>query len=73
MKPIEFLYHLQAMCGRIHALDLLTLQGEMQNAHKEGEGIPEYINYLEDAQDKDERAKVPVTDTMLMVMPLTRF
>ena len=40
----------------------------MQNAHKECDGIPEYINYLEDAQEKAERAKVPITDTMLMII-----
>ena len=40
----------------------------MQNAHKECDGIPEYINYLEDAPEKAEREKVPITDTILMII-----
>ena len=56
------------MCGVLHALDLHTLQIELLNMHKDSEGIPEYINSLEDAQAKAERAKVPVTDTMLMII-----
>ena len=56
------------MCGGLHALDLLTLQIEMQNMRTNSEGNPEYINYLEDDQAKSKRVKVPVTDTMLMLM-----
>ena len=40
----------------------------MKNAHKESNGIPEYIYYLEDGQDKAERAGAPITDTMLMII-----
>ena len=40
VTPMELLGHLQYMCGGLHALDLLTLQSKMQNAHKEYEGIP---------------------------------
>ena len=65
---MKILDHLQPMCGGLHALDLITLQSDMQNAHKECEGIPEYINYLEDAQEKAERAQVPVSETMLMII-----
>ena len=40
----------------------------MQTAHKECDDIPEYILNLEDAQAKAARAKVPITDTMLMII-----
>ena len=56
------------MCGGLHALDLITLQSDMQNAHKESDGFPEYINSLEDAHDKAEQEKLPVTDTILMII-----
>ena len=68
VKPIDFLDHLQATCGGLHAIDLLALQGSMQTAHKECDGIPEYIHTLEDAQAKAARANVPITDTMLMII-----
>ena len=59
VHPIEFLDHLQYIYGGLHALELLTLQRKMQNAHKECYGIPEYINSVEDVQDKSKRAKCP--------------
>ena len=46
VKPIDFLNHLQATCGGLHAIDLLALQGTMQTAHKEFDGIPEYMHTL---------------------------
>ena len=55
VTPMEILDHLLSMCSRLNALDLITLQSDMQSDHTEIDGIPEYINYLEDAQDKAER------------------
>ena len=40
----------------------------MQTAHKECDGIPEYTHTLEDVQAKAARAKVPITDTMIMTI-----
>ena len=42
--------HLQAGCTSRNALDLLVMHNEMQLYHLEVEGIPEYINMLEDVQ-----------------------
>ena len=52
ITPEALLYHLQAGCTGRHALDLLALHIEMERYHLEVEGIPEYINMLEDAQKK---------------------
>ena len=38
------------MCVGLHATDVLNLQNEMQTYHEDMEGIPKYINKLEDAQ-----------------------
>eukprot|EP00957_Ditylum_brightwellii_P006478 491156-Ditylum_brightwellii.AAC.1 len=35
---------------RLHSLDILALRNSMCTMHKNTEGIPEYINALEDAQ-----------------------
>ena len=48
--PKDLLSHLQAGCTGRHALDLLALHNEMQRYHLKFEGIPEYINMIEDAQ-----------------------
>ena len=48
--PEDLFTHLQAGCTDRHALNLLALNNEMQRYHLEVEGIPEYINMLEDAQ-----------------------
>ena len=48
--PQDLFSHLQAGCTSWHALDLLALHNKMQRYHLEVEGIPEYINMLEDAQ-----------------------
>ena len=40
----------------------------MQNAHKDSEGIPEYINTLEDGRDKAGRAGAPISDNMLVII-----
>ena len=56
VDPRDILAHLQSGCTDRHALDLLALHNEMQRYHLEVEGIPEYINMLEDAQRQAGRA-----------------
>ena len=56
VDPQDFFSQLQAGCTGRHALDLLALHNEMQRYHLEVEGIPEYINMLEDAQRQAGRA-----------------
>ena len=50
VDPRDLFAHLQAGCTGRHALDLLALHNKMQRYHLEVEGIPEYINMLEDAK-----------------------
>ena len=56
VDPRDLFAHLQAGCPGRYALDLLALHNEMQHYHLEIEGIPEYINMLEDAQRQAGRA-----------------
>lgn len=64
----ELLDHLQETCTRLHALDVLALQNEMQTYHVDAEGILEYVNMLEDAQKRSRRARNPITDASLVVI-----
>ena len=67
VDPQDLFAHLQAGCIGRHALDLLALHNEMQRYHIEVEGIPEYINMLEDAQRQAGRAGRTITyDTLLL-------
>ena len=68
VKPKEMLAHLQSMCGGLHALEVLALQNKMHNAHNDIEGIPEYINTLEDGRDKAARAEAPILNNMLVII-----
>ena len=56
VDPRDLMTHLQTGCTGRHALDLLALHNEMQRYHLEVEGIPEYINMIEDAQRQAGRA-----------------
>ena len=61
VSPSWILSHLQVLCCGIHYLDVLTLQNEMQHYHQDMEGIPEYVNALEDAQKRSKRSGNPIT------------
>ena len=49
-------------CTVRNALDLLVLHNEMQRYHLEVEGVPEYINMIEDAQRQACWAGRTITD-----------
>ena len=67
VKPRDLLGHLQTLCVGLHATDVLNLQNEMQTYHEDMEGIPTYINMLEDAQRQPNRAGNLITDPTLLL------
>ena len=69
--PKALFSHLQAGCTDRHALDLLALNNEMQRYHLEVEGIPKYINMLEDAQRQSGRAGRTIADETLLLFTIT--
>ena len=50
VEPWALISHLQRHATGRHAFDLLALMYQMCQYHLEHEGVPEYINALEDAQ-----------------------
>ena len=68
--PIKLLSHLQSISGGFHAIDVLTLQNEMQDYHTDSEVILEYINALKAAQNKSKRGtgNNPITDATLILI-----
>ena len=49
VSPRTLLDHLWGSCTGLHSLDVLALRESMRTMHKDAEGIPEYVNALEDA------------------------
>ena len=71
VDPRDLFAHLQAGRTGRHTLDLLALHNKMQRYHLEVEGIPEYINFLEDAQRQSGRAGRAILDKILLLFAST--
>ena len=73
VEPLALITHIQHHATGRHAFDLLALMDHMRLYHLEHEGIPEYINTLEDAQKmaalSDTRDKI--TDGTLLLIAST--
>ena len=55
------------MCVGLHVTDVLNLQNETQMYHEDMEGIPEYINKLEDSPKQSNRVGNPIMDPTLLL------
>jgi hypothetical protein len=64
-KIIAFL---DANSGGLHAIDMISLRTNMHNYYTQADGIPQYINMLEEAQKKATRAGMPIADVKLVMM-----
>ena len=49
-------------------MDMLSLRTNMHQYYVQSDGIPQYINMLEDAQKKAKRAGMPIADIKLVMM-----
>jgi hypothetical protein len=64
-KIIAFL---NANSRGLHAIDMISLRTNMHNYYTQADGIPQYINMLEDAQKKATWAGMPIADVELVMM-----
>ena len=73
VPPLDIMDHLWKTCSGLHSIDVLALRTKMLTMHEDAQGIPEYINALEDAQKRSARAgsKMAFTDTDLMLVAMT--
>ena len=67
----QLLDHLDANCGGLHPSELVNLPTEMMGYYADADGIPEYINMLEEAQRKLARANLPMSDDQLLAIAST--
>ena len=64
----QLLAHLRTNCGGMEPEDLITLQTAMSGYYENCEGVPEYINKLEKARIKLERANLPMSDQQVLAI-----
>jgi hypothetical protein len=64
----EIIAFLNANSGGLHAIDMISLRTNMHNYYTQADGIPQYINMLEDAQKMATRAGMPIANVKLMMM-----
>ena len=67
----QLMTHLNANCGGLHPSDLVSLPTTMMGYYAIAEGIPEYINMLEEAQRKLARAQLQMPDAQLLAIAST--
>ncbi len=70
MTALEIIAFLDANSGGVHAVDMISLCTNMHQYYVQSDGIPQYINMLEDAQKKAKRAGMPIADIELVMMAL---
>ena len=56
VPPHGIMEHIWKSCSGLHSIDVLSLRTKMMYMHEDTTGIPEYINALEDAKKRSERA-----------------
>lgn len=67
----QLIEHLNDNCGGLHPAELVSLPTDMLGYYAKAEGIPEYIDMLEDAQRKLARANLPMSDDQLLAIAST--
>ncbi len=71
MTAKQLIEHLDANCSGLHPSELVNLPTEMMSYYDKADGIPEYINLLEEAQCKLARANLPMSDNQLLAIAST--
>jgi hypothetical protein len=56
----EIIAFLEANSGGLHAIDMISLRTNMHNYYTQADGVPQYINMLEDAQKRQRRLACPL-------------
>ena len=71
ITAVQLIKHLEDDCGGLHPSELVNLPTEMLGYYVKAEGVPKYINKLEEAQRKLACASLPMTDDQLLAIAST--
>ena len=64
----QLLSYLSENGGGLHVINVVNLPTEMQVYYINALGIPEYINMLDDSQNKASRARIPISEDILVAI-----
>jgi hypothetical protein len=62
--------HFDTDSKELHAIDMISLHSNMAQYYVQGDGIPQFIVMMEDAQKKAKQASMPIADVELVMMAL---
>ena len=67
----QLIEHLNANCSSLHPSELVNPPTKMMSYYDKADGIPEYINFLEEGQRKLARANLPMSNDQLLAIAST--
>ena len=73
VTTIQLLDQLIDHCYGIHEIDAVDIPHIMRSFYKEAKGIPQFINMMEAAQSKANRANILITDKYIHALALQTF
>jgi hypothetical protein len=62
MTARKIIAFLDANSGGLHAIDMISFRTNLHNYYTQADGIPQYINMLEDVQKKAMWAGMPIAN-----------
>jgi hypothetical protein len=68
VTALDIMALLDANSGGLHAINMIGLRTNMHQYYTQAEGIPQFINMMEDAQKKAKRAGMPIANVELVMM-----
>jgi hypothetical protein len=70
VTAINIMSLLNANCGELHTLNMISLCTDMMQYYVQADGFPQFIVMMEDAQKKAKQAGMPIADIELVMMAL---
>ena len=70
VTAIKLLEHLTEFCSGLHSVDAVDTPQLMKELCKDSEGVPQFINAMEEAQCKSKRPKLVINDEYLHAVAL---
>jgi hypothetical protein len=67
VTALDIMALLDANSGGLHAINMIGLRTNMHQYYTQAEGIPQFINMMEDAQKKAKRAGMPIANDKLVM------
>ena len=68
VSALDIMAFLDASSGGLHTVDMISLRTNMHGYYAQTDGIPQYINILEDAQKKVKQTGIPIAYVKLVMM-----